>query len=420
LCARTRRRDDSRMMTVGVIRNGGTYLAQHLRKNDYWQRGELEVQGEWIGQGAQMFGLEGVVADKPFDALRRNRHPVTGKRLTARENKARMALFDIQLSAPKDVSVLAMVRGDERVRAAFLDAAKTIVTEMERYAAVRERRGEARNSESFRLTGNFVGALFLHDASRDLDPQLHVHVVLANATWDAEQSRWMALQHAEMMRASPFLRQAFYRELAGRLEQLGYETHEMSATGFSVRGVEHLRERFSKRARQVRELAEEFAQRNGRRPTKREVEVLVRESRASKLTEVTTPEVRARQRAELSPDETASLEKLVRQATSDRPRAKQSQGTALTVAEAALRHVLERRSVAREGEVLGAALELHPEFRDWRGLQRALTNHPDVIRREGELTLLSIRREEAATVRRVQDGRNTRFRLGEVAELPPR
>jgi conjugative relaxase-like TrwC/TraI family protein len=129
------------MITVGVIRNGGTYLAQHLRKNDYWQEGEKEVLGEWIGQGAQMLGLEGVVADKPSDALCRIRHPDTGKRLTARENKSRMALFDIQLSAPKDVSVLAMVGGDVRVLDGFLDSAKTIVGEMERYVAVRERRG---------------------------------------------------------------------------------------------------------------------------------------------------------------------------------------------------------------------------------------------------------------------------------------
>lgn len=61
---------------------------------------------------------------------------------------------------------------------------------MERFAAVRERRGSPRDTEAFRLTGNFAGALFVPDASRDLDPQLHVHAVLANVTWDAERSRW--------------------------------------------------------------------------------------------------------------------------------------------------------------------------------------------------------------------------------------
>jgi conjugative relaxase-like TrwC/TraI family protein len=409
------------MITVGVIRNGGNYLSQHLRKNDYWAEGEKQVCGEWIGQGATLLGLEGAVTDGPFEALRSNRDWQTGKRLTARANKkTRMALFDIQISAPKDMSVLAMVGEDERVREAFVESVQTILDEMERFAAVRERRGEACGTEAFRLTGSFVGAMFLHDASRDLDPQLHVHAVLANVTWDAERSRWMALQHAEMMRASPYLRQAFYRELAGRLRQLGYEPYEMTATGFSVRGVEHLRERFSKRAREVKALTEEFSLKKGRRATKREVEVIVRESRAKKLSEVTTPEVRVRQRAELTSDEAHRLDTLVRKTMTQAPRVEVSfsQAQAMRVLDAALRHVFERRSVAREGEVLSAALELHPEMSDWRAVRLALETHPDVLRSNGEMTLRSIKREEAATVRRVQAGRNTRVRLGAADGLP--
>jgi conjugative relaxase-like TrwC/TraI family protein len=404
------------MITVGVIRNGGTYLSQHLRKNDYWAEGEKQVCGEWIGQGATMLGLEGAVTDAPFEALRANRDWQTGKRLTARSNKkTRMALFDIQISAPKDVSVLAVVGGDERVREAIVNSVQAVLVEMERFAAVRERRGDARDTEAFRLTGNFAGAMFVHDASRDLDPQLHVHAVLANVTWDHERSKWMALQHAEMMRASPYLRQAFYRELAGRLRGLGYEPYEMTTTGFSIRGVEHLRERFSKRAREVKALTEAFSVKKGRRATKREIEVLVRESRAKKMSEVSTPEVRARQRAELTADEAHRLDTLVRQAMVQPPPRVEisvSQEQAVRVLDSALRHVFERRSVAREGEVLSAALELHPTMSDWRALRRVLEKHPDVLRGNGELTLRSIKREEAVTVRRVQDGRNTRTRLG--------
>src|SRR5688572_12181588 len=233
------------MITVGVIRNGATYLSHHLRKNDYWSEGEKEVRGEWIGEGARALGLTGLVTDKPFEALRQNRHPSTGEPLTARDQANRVAFFDVQLSAPKDVSVLAIVGGDDRVRNAFIESVKTALGEMERFAAVRERRGEAAGTEAYRLTANFVGALFIHDASRDLDPQLHGHAVLANATWDAARKAWLALQPVEMLRASAYLRQVLYRELAGRLRALGYEPYEMNSTGFSIRGVEHLRERFS-------------------------------------------------------------------------------------------------------------------------------------------------------------------------------
>lgn len=406
------------MITAGIIRNGGTYLSKHLRKNDYWAEGEKQVEGEWIGEAAGALGLEGMVEDKSFEALRRNRHPKTGEQLTARENKERVAFVDVQLSAPKDVSVLAMVGGDARVVEAFRASVKTVLKEMERFAAVRERRGKSRETEDFRLTGNFVGALFFHDASRDLDPQLHAHAVLANATWDAERNEWFALQAAEMLRASGYLRQALYRELAGRLHELGYETYDMNAKGFAVRGVEHLRERFSKRTRHVQNLSDEFAKTKGRRPTKREVEVLVRESRGSKLPKISTRDVRAQQRSELRDDEAAKLDSLVHGAKAQGRRVQISRGEIANVLEAALKHVFERTSVVREGEVLNAALELHPEFTRWRELREALETHPDALRRHGEMSLRLIHREEVSTVRRVIEGRNTRFALGDSTRLP--
>lgn len=406
------------MITVGIIRNGANYLSHHLRKNDYWTEEEKAVQGEWIGEGAKALGLSGEVTDKPFEALRLNRNPVTGESLTARDHANRVAFFDIQLSAPKDVSVLAMVGGDDRVRVAFVESVKTALAEMERFAAVRERRGNAAKSEEFKLTGNFVGAMFLHDTSRDLDPQLHAHAVLGNATWSRERNQWLALKQNEMLRASPYLRQVLYRELAGRLRSLGYEPYEMNSKGFSIRGVEHLRERFSKRTNHVQKLAEAFAAEKGRKATKREVEILVRESREDKLTEASTPQVRARQRAELNPAETASLDNLVRDARAQEVREQWSHGNAQTVLEAALRHVYERSSVVREGAILGAALELHPDFYRWRELRQALESHPDAIRKEGEMTLRMIHREEAATVQRVVTGRNQRFALGDAAHLP--
>jgi len=407
-----------RMITSGIIRNGGTYLVRHLRKNDYWAEGEKEVQGEWIGEGARALGLQGAVTDEPFESLRVNRNPRTGDLLTARDFKNRVAFVDVQLSAPKDVSVLAQVGGDERVRLAFVESVKVALTEMERFAAVRERRGDACCTEAFRLTGNFVGALFFHDASRDLDPQMHAHAVLANATWDPARQAWYALQPAEMLRASAYLRQVLYRELATRLRALGYEPYELNSHGFSVRGVEHLRARYSKRARHVQQLAEAFALERGRQPTKREVEVLVRESRGDKLTEASTPEVRAKQRAELSPDEAESLDKLVHAARAQRPRLHHSIGQAKQVLEAALRHVFERSSVVREGEVLRAALALHPDFYAWRDLRLALEQHPDLLRRHGEMTLRVIRAEERSTVQRVQAGRGRVFRLGDIRHLP--
>jgi conjugative relaxase-like TrwC/TraI family protein len=195
--------------------------SRHLRKNDYWAEGEKEVEGIWAGEAARLLELEGAVRAKQFEALRMGRDPRTRLRLNTHTPTKRVAFFDVQISAPKDVSVLGVVAGDEQVRREFYAAAQVAVTELERWAVVRERRGKAHNTEAVRLTRNLVSALFLHDASRDLDSQLHVHAVIANVTWDSERWVWMALQPAEMMRASRYVRQAFYRELAGRMTALG-------------------------------------------------------------------------------------------------------------------------------------------------------------------------------------------------------
>jgi hypothetical protein len=146
----------------------------------------------------------------------------------------------------------------------------------------------------------------------------------------------------------------------------------MNPRGFEIRGLEHLRERFSKRSRQVQKLADDFAEAKGRRPTKAEVEVLVRQSRADKLTEISTADVRTQQRQQLSGEEARALDQCVRDARAAGQRQRRSTGLVRTVLEAAFRHVYETNSVVREGDVLNAALELYPDFTRWRELREAL------------------------------------------------
>ena len=69
------------MFTSAKIRNGSTYLADHLSTNDYYAKGE-RVTGEWVGKGAESLGLSGKVRPEDFEALRLNLRPDTGERLT--------------------------------------------------------------------------------------------------------------------------------------------------------------------------------------------------------------------------------------------------------------------------------------------------------------------------------------------------
>ena len=159
--------------------------------------------------------------------------------LRDRSSRPLYAMTPLKLIAldEEDLAVVSSLLQDAVMRVADM----TYVPGQKRFAAVRERRGDAAGTEQIRLTGNFAGAMFMHDTSGDLDPQLHVHAVLVNATWDHTRNEWLALKQNEMLRASPYLRQVMYRELASRLRSLGYEPYEMNSKCFAVRGVEHLR-----------------------------------------------------------------------------------------------------------------------------------------------------------------------------------
>ena len=71
------------MFTSAKIRNGSTYLENHLSANDYYAKGE-RVKGQWVGQGAESLGLTGEVRPEDFEALRVNQRPGTSERLTPR------------------------------------------------------------------------------------------------------------------------------------------------------------------------------------------------------------------------------------------------------------------------------------------------------------------------------------------------
>src|SRR5476649_1435004 len=104
------------MFTMAKLRSGSTYLGEHLTANDYYSEKE-SVTGVWVGQGAEKLGLAGRAIganDEAFERLRCNRHPLTGRKLTARMGAGRIAFLDFQCSAPKSVSLLAVTFGDDR------------------------------------------------------------------------------------------------------------------------------------------------------------------------------------------------------------------------------------------------------------------------------------------------------------------
>ena len=131
----------------------------------------------------------------------------------------RRVFYDFTFSPPKSVSILAFVADEPRIFEAHERAVRVALREFESFAATRVRRHGANTD---RTTGNVVAALFTHETSRALDPHLHTHCVVFNATHDDTEKRWKALQNYEMLRARKYVENVYYQALARELRGWGY------------------------------------------------------------------------------------------------------------------------------------------------------------------------------------------------------
>lgn len=352
-----------------------TYFDEHLCHNDYYTQGEVEV-GRWMGLGGERLGLiEGQPVDREaYMALCDNLHPTTGKLLTQRLNQERRIFFDFTCSAPKSVSIMAVTAGDERILRAHQLAARLAAKELEQFAATRIR---LNSSQEDRPTGNVIGAEFLHNSSRSLDPQLHTHFTLFNSTFDSSEQRWKALQTSAMFGAIHYATEVYRNDLAKRLHELGYETVR-TAHAFEIKGVsQSLCDRFSKRSRERDSVVAEMEQRLGRKMSNNEVSNAVHQTRSRKLKGISSEEVRSRQLEQMTPNEVAALRALQGQANGRVSQEPVDQQQALSYA---TQHVFERNSVVPQEQLFQHALIEGRGFVDLQALKSSVHASQEFIR----------------------------------------
>ncbi len=257
-------------------------MSRHLSMNDYYSEGE-HVAGHWHGRAAEHLGIAGdEVTKEVFESLASNKHPLSGERL--RPRRGQIAYHDFVLSAPKSVSIAAMTGGDQRLVQAYDRCAMRAFKLLESYAACRVRSGESYNTERLRVTSNGVAAVFRHDTSRMLDPQLHTHMVFANLTWDEDSKRWLALQRKVMSEQSAAsIRGQFYRELERECQNLGYET-DRSGEAFRLSAVSDSADlRLSQRSLQREEFKKRYRDTFDHAPDKKRVEQFIKEGKSAAM-----------------------------------------------------------------------------------------------------------------------------------------
>lgn len=242
------------MLSISSIKGDAGYYSH---EDNYYASGSLDSR--WMGEGAEKLGLKGEVASADMDAVRQGKLPDGSdlSRMVNGVNKHRSG-YDLTFSAPKSVSVMALVGEDRRFIEAHNRAVAVVMQEVEKLVSARIT--EEGKTETV-LTGNMVAALYNHDTSRDFDPQLHTHALVFNATFADEKWRSLASDtrmktgFSENLYATKIALGNLYRSaLREDIESMGFETVTAGKNGlWELKDVPV--DVFSSRSQAIREAA---------------------------------------------------------------------------------------------------------------------------------------------------------------------
>jgi conjugative transfer relaxase protein TraI len=244
------------MMSVAPVASAGDAAGYYMHSDNYYFLGNL--QSTWLGEGAKALGLEGDVRGDNLTAVLRG-FLDNGDRL-GREIDGKHVHrpgHDLTFSAPKSVSVLALIGGDKSILDAHNQAVQIAAGYVEKLISARDTKDGV---TSIVPTGKMVAAAFTHDTSRNLDPQLHTHLIVANMT--ESDGKWKALATdyihnagfiETVMKMQVTLGKIYRHALRERVEALGHEVEEVGKHGmWEIKGVpEDVREEFSSRGKEI-------------------------------------------------------------------------------------------------------------------------------------------------------------------------
>ena len=230
------------VVSVGAVASPSQGISYYER-DGYYAKDDPKHRSAsaWAGTGAAELGLEGAVDPDTFKAVLEGRVPNgSGQRLGRVDrdgNRTHRPGRDLTFSAPKSVSLAGLVGGDRRVVEAHDRAvAKTLAWVESEVAETRLR--DPQTGRMVRAGGQkTVAATFRHDTSRNLDPQLHTHAVLANMVKGSD-GKWRTMANEALYRRQKLIGMVYRSELAQRLSPLGYGIEKSHADGrFEIAGV---------------------------------------------------------------------------------------------------------------------------------------------------------------------------------------
>ncbi|MGN6557567.1 MAG: MobF family relaxase [Solirubrobacterales bacterium] len=279
------------MISIGKLGRGQEryYLGKVAEGAEDYYSGEGEAEGQWLGDAAEDLGLQGKVAPQQLTAMLTGNDPASGEPLGLQHvaGKGPVPGFDLTFSAPKSVSLTWALGGHPRaaeVKAAHAAAVQAGLDYLQE-AACWTRRGKG--GREFVKGNGFLAAGYVHRSSRAGDPQLHTHVLVANATRGPD-GRWTRLYHPaiyEHAKTASYIYEAHLRDELTR--RLGVRWREVVNGLSEIEGFdrEHLRA-FSTRRQEILEAA------GGEGASARAMQVATLATRKAKDAELTTESLR--------------------------------------------------------------------------------------------------------------------------------
>ena len=246
------------MVATVVELRSSAMAVTYYERDGYYAKNDAEHRQAsfWYGDAAKALGLKAHVRPSRFESVLSGYVPGTDLRLgRMREGEHdHRPGWDITLSAPKSVSLEALVMGDRRVIRAHDEAVRATLKFVE--ADLLQTRGwdpATRRRPRVKAEGMVVAG-FRHLASRDQDPQLHTHCVLANMTRNAS-GEWRSVEPTTIRRSEKLIGAYYRNELALRLQALGMAVSPTlvgRVPGFELAGYDRsFLDAFSGRRREI-------------------------------------------------------------------------------------------------------------------------------------------------------------------------
>lgn len=278
------------MLSLRAHTAAAAVLSYYNQLGEYYMNSEAAQRGGgavWLGSGAERLGLKGGVERGDFARLLEGKLPDGTQLGTYRGGQLEhRPSWDLTFSAPKSVSLMALVGGDSRLVAAHDQAVRAALAYVEsRVAETRIRQNGEVHREA---TGNLLIASLREGTSRANDPQLHTHNVVINATQSAD-GQWRSLDGHTFFQAQKEIGQIYRNELALRCQALGYQINQGKDGVFELAGVpQAVIDAFSTRSAQIEDALA--------------AKGLTRDSASSAQKDVATLDTRAK-KTERSPEE---------------------------------------------------------------------------------------------------------------------